>query len=134
MRKILMLTLFLFLSNLIFFSCDNENSEIERYKNGYRDPEIIGKWLLIKSNISDHRYEIQLNSIGEWWGEFIFDSGYHQRDFEGYYFTKNNTIYRYLPGSFKESSQKFNFPYQINNDTLKIFYSNEPYIYLRINE
>ncbi|WP_372474550.1 hypothetical protein AB4865_04550 [Capnocytophaga sp. ARDL2] len=63
MRKILMLTLFLFLSNLIFFSCDNENSEIERYKNGYRDPEIIGKWLSLKDKGESYNFFIFFNLL-----------------------------------------------------------------------
>ncbi|WP_372474169.1 hypothetical protein AB4865_02565 [Capnocytophaga sp. ARDL2] len=134
MRKVYKIISLLLFSSVIFFSCDNENSEIERYKNGYRKPELIGKWKYLLNDDIEYNFFLVFNNSGEIYSERLYHTGEKNSFLLYYYYTKDNIVYKYAPGGFKKSGQKINCPFKIDNDTLKLFYTNEAEVYIRDSE
>lgn len=108
-------------------SCrDHDSSEVERFKNEYRDPNIIGKWQMVNNEDSEYYVDI-FKKEGEWETETKDLNGRKHKQFSHYYYTNGNKLYYLSPGStLKGGRDSGSCVYSIKNDTLVLTYGTTP--------
>lgn len=116
-------------------SCGDDSSEIERFKNEYRDPNLIGKWKMITD---DNEYYIDIfNKAGEWETENKKPNGEKYKQFRYYYYTNGDRLYYLFPKTPLKGGGDSGFHfYSIKNDTLVFKHESDlyPTKYVRIAE